>query len=189
MTEKYVIEELRHAINDVEKKGSSIVTTNQLSVALEVLEHEISLAEPERNHSSIEFDQNLTIEKFKAENINALEAYKLINENGRLALRSLFLLNGGAAVAMAAFIGNASQNTVMNLFTLSAALLFFSVGVLIATIAHGTNFICSFLYGEYSNKKLVFAGHAVNLTTVGLVISGYVVFVFGLYRATQSFLI
>jgi hypothetical protein len=192
MPANYVIKELKFAALAAKKKGTEQISTDQLLSSLAILEDEIDNSARTPDTSSIEFDNNLAIEKSRQNHVTSMETYKTVNENGRLALKSLFIMNGGASIAMAAFIGNATKSTAantLNLPTLSAALLFFAIGVLFAALAHSTNYICSFLYGDHDIPKIISWGHAFNILTICLAIIGYICFGLGLYRATVSFLI
>lgn len=190
MTGKDIIDNLRHAAIDAKKRGHDEVSINQLLAAFTMLEEDLQSGEESEQVLITEFDNSMQIEKFRMSQNTQLEVYKTVNENGRHALRSLFILNGGAAVAMAAFIGNASKSvtaTSLNLETLSVALYFFAFGVFFAALAHGSNYICSFFYAEYNNSKMAKIGHAINIFTIIVAITGYCSFVVGLLNASRGF--
>lgn len=146
--------------------------------------------EPIANKNSETEITELELELLRMEHSRAVESYKSTIENGRNALRSLFIMNGGAAVAMAAFIGNSadSPNRALNLETLSASIAIFAFGVLFASLAHGTNYIATFFYNSEDGSKSAKIGHCVNFITIFFAICGYVSFGMGLLRATQGFL-
>lgn len=194
VTNNYIIKELRNAAVGAKNRGEDSISTDQLLSALSVLENEVEAKNTNRNTSTlpIEFTNNFIIEKYKIANSNQMETYKVANDNGRIALRSLFIMNGGAAVAMAAFIGNTSTKSppnTLNIETLSVALLCFAIGVLLSSVAHGSNFVCSFFYSDAEKPTQVKWGHSFNILTVILAILGYIAFTVGLFKATISFLI
>lgn len=105
---------------------------------------------------------------------------------GQNALKSAILINGGAAVALLAFIGNiwgqgASKE---NIALLAIAMRCFSLGVLTAAMGSGATYCCQHLYHYRKNKiGLFFQAFA-----VCLVIASYYYFYNGSNSAYDAFL-
>lgn len=81
--------------------------------------------------------------------------YEMLTQFAVQSIKSLLLINGGAAIALLAFIGNFIGKDDINIeafkFTLailSKALLSFSAGVCLGTLASFSSYICQLLYLE-----------------------------------------
>lgn len=114
------------------------------------------------------------------------EGFRSVNIAGQAAIKSAILINGGAAIALLAFIGsiyNASQSTeVATQLTYSMRL--FIIGVSSGAIASGTTYISQLFYAtEY--KRLA---HVLNGISWLLVTSCYVLFVLGALGTHETFL-
>ena len=111
---------------------------------------------------------------------------KSVLESGQNALRSSFLLNGGAAVTMLAFIGKLSDSHQDKIQDFSVSLSIFVTGVLAITIAYGATYLSQWLYYKdtENNKK---SGIAFNILAIIFGLSSYGFFVWGMYKAYCSF--
>jgi hypothetical protein len=124
-------------------------------------------------------------EIWKTKNIWSIEFYKSGNMAGQAALKSAILINGGAAVALLAFIGgifNASQNCEI-ITQLSNAMFYFVAGVLIGAIATGIVYIGQFVIA-YEKFRLSLI---LNFFSWALVISCYILFLAGVIIAFKVF--
>ncbi len=98
------------------------------------------------------------------------------------ALKVPILINGGAAIAILALIGNTwSKNSITT--NLAGSLLFFSIGVLVAAIGSGAAYIAQlfFLRGKEGS-----AG-GWQLTAIVFVIISYILFMFSVWWAYDTF--
>ena len=69
--------------------------------------------------------------------------FKAVIESGKTALTTVMLVNGGAAVALLAFIANmaAKVDSPIKLYAIAGALMWFVMGVLLAALATGTTYL------------------------------------------------
>ncbi len=104
---------------------------------------------------------------------------------GHTALKSAILINGGAAAAMLAFIGNIWNGALVQnvMGPLTNSIILFCFGV--ASGALGTGFTYFTQYG-YAEKKVKFA-RSFHVLTILLVLVSYSLFIFGCYEAYESF--
>lgn len=114
-----------------------------------------------------------------------MELFKSVITAGQAALKSAILINGGAAVALLAFIGgvfNISQNSGV-MTKLSHAMFCFVVGVLSGAVASGITYIAQFMYAR--GKRCL--GNILNGFSWVLVISCYILFLIGVILAFKVF--
>jgi hypothetical protein len=140
----------------VEEKGlTSIVSTNLLQYFDQLRTHIDSLGDV--NASKMLAPTEL--ERYKAElslwRETQVALFNAAILTGQNALKSLMLINGGAVVALLAFIGNASRSTTGSVLakTLSLSLIWFGGGVLSAALASAATYLCQFCYGICGNSR------------------------------------
>jgi hypothetical protein len=105
-------------------------------------------------------------------------------ESGHNALKAAMLINGGAAVAFLAFLGNLlakSQSVKMAEFP--KALLCFVFGVLLSAMASASTY---FTQHSYRHRSMA-AGNRVRGVTICLVILSYILFAAGALIAYRGF--
>lgn len=106
------------------------------------------------------------------------------------ALKSSLLINGAAAVALLAFIGNvwSSKEHIPTVLGVANAMGFFVSGVLTAAVAAGFAYLAQAGYGNefgHASRFIGVSGHA--LAAAG-VISSYVLFGYASYLAYHAFI-
>ena len=114
--------------------------------------------------------------KLKAPLLHAsnLEEYKSVLEAGQTALKTLTTINGGAAVALLAFIGNVltkglpigAPNPVP---TLNQAMLVFVLGVFFAGASSATRYVTQWLGSRSRKASTIFMYSSILLGSVSLV--------------------
>ena len=114
-----------------------------------------------------------------------IEMFKAVNTAGQAALKSAILINGGAAIALLAFIGSIFKVSPDSevITKLSPAMIYFVIGVLSGAVASGTTYISQFLYG-YEKRCW---GHIINGLAWLLVILSYILFLAGFILAYRVF--
>jgi hypothetical protein len=136
---------------------------------------------------------DLQCEQYKAECDLNLEEYKLkfqaTVQSGQAALKSAFLINGGAAVALLAFIGNVWTKTQANVNGLGLPLLLYVFGVLFPAVASGLTYLCQDQYGKSVKDDDHFARSARKINCVGItfVILSYFLFAIATFLAYRFF--
>jgi len=128
---------------------------------------------------------DLKCEQYKAECDSNLEEYKLkfqaTVQSGQAALKSAFLINGGAAVALLAFIGNVWTKTQANVNGLGFPLLLYVFGVLFPAVASGLTYLSQYQYGKSVKDDDHFA------RGIGFVILSYFLFAIATFFAYRFF--
>ena len=127
------------------------------------------------------------VEDCKHKHALAIEKFKSVGQYGQNAMRTLFLMNGGAAAALLAFIGHLATNTPAEVPKMSASLTIFVVGLALAGAAGGIAFFSTWLYA-YSKK--IIQGHFMNVIAALLSMSSLIAFCYGIdatYTALSTF--
>ena len=122
-------------------------------------------------------DCQLHIEQYRADNDENLEMSKATINAGQNAIKSMVVINGGAAVAMLAFIGNiwSTGKNLQGVKGLSWGLLFFVLGVLLSGIVSALTYLSQRAYAEHNNKT----GNCINNVGICCGIFSFVCFLIG----------
>lgn len=133
------------------------------------------------------------LEKYKVELQNwkeqQIEIFRSVIIAGQAAIKSSFLLNGGAAIALLAFIGHLAQFNVTKIPEFGGCILPFAYGALAIALTSGLTYLSQWLYardGTMTQK----VGFVLNLLCVLIGLASYVFFIWGLFvthRAIMAF--
>jgi hypothetical protein len=127
------------------------------------------------------------VERYKLEHDRNMEMFRSTIQAGQNALRTCLLINGGAAVALLAFLGHVASGegagASMPMVAVARALAFYVAGVLIGGLASGFTYLAQFFFSDDWNKT----GHAFNTAAIlsGLLSLG--LFGYGSYLAYVFF--
>lgn len=175
------IKEIKLALSSVQSEGQEFVHIPALNNFLDGLEKSATLYK-----DTVKFQHESNMEWYKAQRQVDLEMFKSVMQTGQTALRTSFLINAGAAIALLAFIGNiwnkAQSSNVIK--ALANSLCIFSIGVLFVAIATGTTYLTQNAYA-FNWKK---TGITINIFTILFVISSYITFLFGLIYIYKAFI-
>lgn len=121
-----------------------------------------------------------------------LETYKRLGELGMLALRTVFLLNGGAAIALLAFLGNAATpgKDVLKAAAIShmaGSMNQFVIGIAFAAFATVLTYIMQLrLFREYMDGTRAY--HPIFLwSAIACVLLSIGAFIYGAHIASSAF--
>lgn len=114
-----------------------------------------------------------------------LENFRSVINMGQNAIRALMLLNGGASVAMLAFIADLAKGHPALVPDYALCMAIFVFGALLATIISGMTYLSQWLYAGGQDQW----GFGLNVACILTGITGYGVFVWGLYETYSEFLL
>ncbi len=196
MNGKDVISATREAVLNAQVAGVKAIDPKALLDLLDLLEKEVTDQPNDRANAQAQ----LHIEKYKAELASwvaktqhasawELESFKQIIAMGQSALKSVTLINGGAAVALLAFIGHLAVVTTSKLQVapFAESLRFFVAGVFCSALASGTTYLSQYSYGidgKWSNRL----GVVFFIITILIVICAFCAFILGANTAYQGFI-
>jgi hypothetical protein len=186
MTVKLFVAQMRALIEDIKSKGTAAIYCDNLIAYLSEVENS---PEPEPTPLEIEkykADLQNWVEANKYQHEGALETFRSVIIAGQGAIKSSFLLNGGAAVALLAFIGHLAQFKASKVAEFGQCLLPFAYGVLTIAVTSGFTYLSQWLYA--SPKPRAFkGGFALNVVCIVLGLASYALFSWGLFATYRAF--
>lgn len=192
MSVQQLIEAHRNALKEAEEDGLTTIQTSTLHSIFDDLESQLSEggAQP----------HPLELEKFRSDLAGSLafqthahnwdlEGFRQVLALGQSALKSIMLLNGGAAVALLAFIGNliSRSGASENIATFADSMNLFVVGVFLAVVAYATTYLSQLGYsGEETWQRRIGVGFHVGTVLAGL--ASLTAFMWGANIAYKGFI-
>lgn len=182
---------IKKDVSDVKQNGAETILVDNLLNYLS----EIDVTEqPEDNALTLEGikHQNSTqLELFKIENNFQMESFKAAISIGANACRTFLIMNGGAAIALLAFLGNIWNKSTSTeaASAIATALVLFCMGVVLAGVCAGFSYISQSLFvsSELGNKKsLLYWGRGINLMACICGAGSIFIFAYGSFSAYQS---
>jgi hypothetical protein len=156
MESKQVVTKIISEIQRVKGQGITFVQITDLLEYLERVRDDIATSNDtnmpafqaalqEKNHVA---ESNLQSQKERAE--SGREMFRTVITYGAEAMKAAILVNGGAAVALLAFLGSSKGISLARIptFLLANAILFLAGGVLCAAIAMATSYLTQFYYHQ-----------------------------------------
>jgi hypothetical protein len=129
----------------------------------------------------------LWVEENKTVHSWDLEGFKSVISSGQNALKTAFLMNGGATVAMLAFVGKLSDIHVSQIPVFASAMLFFVTGVLLVTISSGFTYMGQWFYFK-PKKWQKDTGFWLNMAAILSGLSSYGLFIAGMIDSYRAFI-
>ena len=186
MSTKSFAVQLRELIEDLKSKGTAAIYCDNLIAYLKEVEMspgmELTPIEMER----FKADLQGWIEARKSQHESQLEMFRSVISAGQSAIKSSFLLNGGGAVALLAFISHLAQFKPMAVPTFGECMLPFTLGVLAIAMASGFTYLSQWLYASPSSKAKR-TGFVLNVICIALGFISYGFFAWGLLTTFSAF--
>ena len=143
--------ELRDTFLGLQNKGVTTLQTekvvaylNEAIASMDRLPSQPSTADTELYKAKLQ----KWIEEQKNVQSHQVEMFRAVISAGQNALRSAFLMNGGGAVAVLAFIGNLANNDPQRIPSLAPSLTVFVSGVLLVAVASGATYFSQWFYAH-----------------------------------------
>jgi hypothetical protein len=180
--------ELRDVVADLRAKGVESIQSESLIKYLD--ETLPSLGSPATaGDAKLELykaELQKWVEEHKNAHAHSVELFKSVIQAGQSALRTAFLMNGGASVALLAFAGHLASIDPKRVPLVAPSLTIFVVGVLVAAIASGVTYLGQWFYAsERARDRRI--GFYLNVAAILLGFGAYVVFAFGMWRGYRLF--
>jgi hypothetical protein len=188
MTTKSFATELKDLVRSIrdEQGISEIKSDNLISYLEEIInspEEEIPPAQMEKYKAELQ----VWVKRNEAVQAQNIEMFRSVILAGQNALKTAFLMNGGATVALLAFLGKLSDRHQDKIAVFSSALVIFVSGVLAITIASGATYLSQWFYAHSEPWKRK-TGHILNILAIVLNLASYGCFIWGTVRAYRAFL-
>jgi hypothetical protein len=187
MSAKQFAAQMKAMIEEIKAKGTAAIYCDNLIAYLAEVQNT-----PEAEPSPIQIERYKAdlqnwIETNKNNHEGRLEMFRSVITSGQAAIKSSFLLNGGAAVAMLAFIGHLAQFKSEKVPTFAACLMPFAYGVLAIAVTSGFTYLSQWFYTSprpWARK----IGFTFNILCILLGFSSYGFFLWGIYDTYRSFI-
>ncbi len=186
-------------IKEFKQNNKDVVAVDNLLKYLEAFKLETcdtSEFDRQKHERAMELNRALNVAQlahYEAICTNRVDVRRSVMTTAAMALKSAILINGGAAIATLAFIGNILKETSKNINvpTLSYALNLFAYGTLAAVIATGFTYFseaCIDASLSDDNKKDYFYGGATKSSwaAVIFVVVSYIFFFSGIHKASDA---
>lgn len=186
MSVKQFATQMKAIIEDIKSKGTAAIYCDNLIAYLNEVQNS---SEPEPSPIEIErykADLQNWVETNKHQHEQRLEMFRSVIMSGQGSIKSSFLLNGGGAVALLAFIGHLAQFNATKVPIFATGLLPFAFGVLATAVTSGFTYFSQWLYAS-QHAKARKAGFVFNIVCIVLGISSYALFTWGLITTYHSF--
>ncbi|QAZ47544.1 hypothetical protein [Mesorhizobium sp. Pch-S] len=177
---------LKSEIETLQANGLEAVTTENLINYLARVEQS-----PEPNPSPAELERykaELTqhVENIKLAHATDLEMFRSVITLGQNAIRSMTTINGGASVALLAFLGHLASIRSSSIPTFAGCLAPFVFGTLLAGLVSGGTYLSQWLYG-YDTPATKMAGLVANVVVILLGLASFAAFGVGAWWTYDAF--
>ncbi|MBB4126524.1 uncharacterized membrane protein YidH (DUF202 family) [Xanthomonas translucens] len=193
MTIEKIFQANRQALEEATTAGLTHVDVDRLQELFDMVEKQVQQELVQDAHP-------VNLEKFRADlqgslayqehrNSWSLEGFKQIIALGQSTLKSIMLINGGASVALLAFLGNivnspASKTPILPFANSLGA---FVIGVFLAALAYALTYFSQLFYdGEQKWKQTTGLGLHVATSVVGA--AAMIAFLCGAHAAYRGFI-
>jgi len=187
MNVKQFATELKETIEKLKADGVEAINSTNL---ITYLDEVIRSPNPETDQANLEryrAELQLWVEENKKIHSWDLEGFKSVISAGQNALKTAFLMNGGATVAMLAFVGKLSEDHVAKIPVFSTAMVCFVIGVLLVTISSGATYLSQWFYFK-PEKWQKNAGFWLNMVAILCGLSSYGLFIAGTMKSYKAFI-
>lgn len=178
--------QLKETIQGIKENGTAAIYCDNLIAYLDDVAKSPSQTPTVVELEKYKADLQLHIEQNKNYHASKLEMFRSVIAAGQNAIRSSLLMNGGASVALLAFIGHLAQIKPEKVVLFSVALMPFVLGVLAMTITSGFTYLSQWLYDSASATAQKW-GFRLNIVCIVLGLSSYALFIWGMWRAFCAF--
>ncbi len=188
MKAQTLIRDMETDIQNLEKDGITEIKLKNFKAYLEEIkeiakeQEEKDVLQTQRDLAFYAAKETSKIEYYKARAKRNSDGFHAVITIGQGALKSGALINGGACVALLAFIGNIITKDTSMTSDLSTALLIFGGGLLFAAMSSGTTYLAQVNY-ETKKIKKAFIFHYLTISFVTL---SYLSFLLGGLQSWQT---
>ncbi|KZY32670.1 hypothetical protein A3754_07865 [Alcanivorax sp. HI0083] len=118
------------------------------------------------------------VEDRKAQQSSALEMFRSVITAGQNAIKTSLLMNGGATIALLAFLGKLTTENPGKLSVFSGSLMIFTFGVFVIGLVSGLTYLSQWLYSSQS-ERCKFWGWVLNVSCIFMGLASYGIFIWG----------
>lgn len=191
MNSSELLNQIKNDVNEAKSNGSEVIPVDNLLNYLSGFDVTVSDQQNEINLEGYKHYNSTQLEILKIENNFQVESFKAAINIGANACRTFLIMNGGAAIALLAFLGNIwnKSSSTEAASAVAAALFLFCGGVVLAGLCSGLAYIaqCLFSSSVLGTKKVyLWLGHIINTFACFAGAGSIAIFAYGSYSAYES---
>lgn len=179
-----VISVIRDAVLDIKSKQEDVISVDGLLQYLDDLDTGVN-QKYEFDEAKFRAAHERNLSHYEAQQQHTMEMWRSVITFAQGSIKSSMIINGGAAAALLAFIGNVWAKGIVpeavGPITLSIA--YFSFGVLASALGSGTTYITQYSYAADWQR----VAKSFHMFTLVLILGSFVLFGFGAFEAYVSF--
>lgn len=191
MNSSELLYQIKKDVNDAKNNGSEIIPVDNLLNYLSGFDVNVNAQLNEINLEGYKHQNSTQLEIMKIENNFQIESFKAAINIGANACKTFLIMNGGAAIALLAFLGNIwnKSSSTEAASAVAAALFLFCGGVVLAGLCSGLSYFSQCLFAASNlgtQKGYLWFGHAINTLACLAGAGSIAIFAYGSYSAYQS---
>ena len=187
MNAKEFAEQLKSEAQNIASQGQDSIKIETLTSALEKFiqsnteENETVKIE----HLKAHLQSQVEIEKYN--HSAELEMFKSVIQSGQNAIKTNLLINGGAAIALLAFIGKLADTNQSKIPLFAQSLTIFVIGALVTALGSALTYLTQLAYSEEKKwvKRFGIFFHTVSML---LGLGALSLFAYGVYSSYSAFM-
>ena len=185
MSVKEFATRMKTTIEQTKAKGTAAIYCDHLIEYLDQVSKSHEASPP--SHEIEDYDEKFLfgIESYRQQHQMDRDMFRSVVDAGREAIKSSLLLNGGAAVALLAFIAN-QKSKQESVAEYADCLLYFTSGALTIVVVSGLTYLSQWWYAK-PKKWTQNAGFSLNIVCIVLGFLSYVLFAKGIYFSYSAF--
>ncbi|ALI05591.1 MULTISPECIES: hypothetical protein [Pseudomonas] len=187
MSKMDLIIELKETIEKLQKNGETQIELSKLITYLQLASENPPQDLPPDHLEKLKAQLQILVEAHKSNHASDLEMFRSVMQSGQNAIKTSFLMNGGASVAILAFIGKLTESNKPNIPIFAETLTLFVIGVFLISVTAGLTYLSQWFYAEDSSRKQL-AGSMFNFSAVVVGLGSYGMFIWGMKAAYDAFL-
>lgn len=193
MNYKIFADAMRHGLNDAKSRGVEIVSIDDVLIHVDNLENAIA-QDSQNTRNSMEDANKRSWEKYleeyraylSARNDANMKMFESVISAGQNATRILLTMNGGAAIAVLAFLGHLASINSSMLPAFATPLQLFAIGVALVGALAALTYLTQLAFSS-ALKWVLWLGIGLQVMTILCGLASIVVFVYGLAEMTALF--
>ncbi|WP_269619231.1 hypothetical protein [Zhongshania sp. BJYM1] len=187
MSAKEFAAQLKTTIEGLRANGTAAIFCDNLIAYLEEVVNSPSPVVTQAELEHYKAQLQVWVEAEKRNHVSDLEMFRSVIQSGQNAIKTSFFLNGGASVALLAFIGKLTEEQHSRIPSFALALTIFVMGVFCIAMTSGLTYLSQWFYAESELWKQK-VGLGLNVASILLGLASYGFFIWGMCRAYESFL-
>ncbi len=199
MSVKAFATQLLNSVKEVRTSSETLQCDNLISYLEQVIATDPGALSPEQvistDPGTLSPDQiehlkaqlQLMVEREKSSHASDLEMFRAVIQSGQNAVKTALLMNGGASVALLAFIGKLTEEQHSRIPPFADALAIFVAGVFAIVVASGSTYLSQWFYAGSETWKQR-TGLGFNILSILLGLTSYGLFVWGMRTAYAAFI-